>query len=226
MPIRRKKNSTYKRRRKTVYRARKRYAKKVRRTPFMLGRGHKCKLRYESIVHLTPSIDPGAHHIWRANDLFDPNYSGAGHQPRGFDQLMGMFDHFNVIGSKISVKFINNDSLVQGVLCSIVLRDSSTPIPNTTTLREYPGIASTVLGHSVSGRNMGTLSKGFSAKKFFGKSLAADEQQGSSTASPLEQAYFFIGCTSQASGTVNSVECYVTIDYTAIFTEPKMPATS
>lgn len=192
----------------------------------MLGRSQKANLRYESIVKVTPALDPGDNHVFSANDLYDPDVTGTGHQPRGFDQFMGMFDHFNVIGSKITVRFINSDSIVQGVCCTVRLRDDSTPTANITTIREDPGITQTILGHSASGRNMGVLKKGFSAKRFFGKSLAADNQQGSATSGPLEQAYYHINTSASASGNIDAVECYVTIDYTVIFSEPKMPATS
>lgn len=224
MPYRRRRRF---RKRRPFRKYRKRYAKKTRKTTFMLGRSHKTRLRYESIINLTPSIDPGHNHIFSANDLFDPDVTGTGHQPRGFDQLMGMFDHFTVIGSKITVKFMNSDSIVQGVYCSVRLRDSVTVTGNLTTIREDPGVRSTILGASSSGRNMGTLTKGFSAKKFFGKPpMGIDQAQGSATASPLEGAYYHINTASQASGSTNAIEAYVTIDYTAIFTEPKMPATS
>lgn len=140
---------------------------------------------------------------------------------------MGMFDHFNVVGSKITVRFINTDNIVQGVCCTVRLRDDTTPAPNFTTIREDPGVRQIILGHATSSRNMGTLTKGFSARKFFGKSpMGADNQQGSATASPAEGAYYHINATAQSSGTASAIECYVTIDYTVVFTEPKMPATS
>lgn len=140
---------------------------------------------------------------------------------------MGMFDHFNVVGSKITVKFLNNDSTVQGVLCTLRLRDDSTPSGNLTTVREDPGIRSTLLGHAASGRNMGILSKGFSARKFFGKSpMGSDNQQGTAFQDPTEGAYYHINVSAQSLGVASSVECYITIDYSAVFTEPKMPGTS
>ena len=224
MPYRRRRR--YSRKKRPFRRIRKRYARK-KKTSFMLGRSHKTRLRYESIVNLTPALDPGDNHVFSANDLYDPDVTGTGHQPRGFDQLMGFYDHFTVIGSRITVKLLNSDSIIQGEFCSVRLRDDSTHAPNVTTIREDPGIRSTVLGHASSGRNMGVLSKGFSAKSFFHKPpMGVDELQGSATSSPLEGAYFHINTNSQSTGSTDAVEAYVTIDYTAVFTEPKMPATS
>ena len=41
-----------------------------------------------------------------ANGAFDPNLTGVGHQPRGFDQFMAGYETFTVTGSKISVNFV------------------------------------------------------------------------------------------------------------------------
>lgn len=220
------------RRRYAKRRATRRYRRRGRkvavpRNRFMLGRTYKTNLRYESIQNITAGVDPGTNYLFSANDLYDPDVTSGGHQPRGFDQLMTFYDHFNVIGSRITIRFLNADSVIQGVLCTIRLRDDSTPATSITTVREDPGVRQTILGHAQSGRNMGVLRKGFSAKKFFGKPpMSADNQQGTAFGSPSEQAYYHINVSAQSTGTAGAIEAYVTIDYTAIFTEPKMPAAS
>jgi len=46
-------------------------------------------------------------YFFSANGLFDPNTTGTGHQPMGFDQMMLMYEQYTVFASKITVEFIN-----------------------------------------------------------------------------------------------------------------------
>lgn len=73
----------------------------------------------------------------RANDLYDPEVIIGGHQPRGFDELMAVYDTFTVTGSTCSGSFVyegymgpsevENGSLVQTVGASMAMQ------PNTRT---------------------------------------------------------------------------------------------
>lgn len=42
-------------------------------------------------------------YIYRANSLYDPNYTAAGHQPRGFDQMALFYQQYEVIAARIRV---------------------------------------------------------------------------------------------------------------------------
>ncbi len=55
------------------------------------------KLRYCDRLE----IDPGAssalgEHFFSCVGLFDPDITGTGHQPMGFDQYMALYDHYQV----------------------------------------------------------------------------------------------------------------------------------
>jgi len=40
-------------------------------------------------------------------NLYDPDYTGAGHQPHGFDQLAALYKQYVVMGAKMTVNFRN-----------------------------------------------------------------------------------------------------------------------
>ena len=61
------------------------------------------------------------------NSLFDPNESGVGHQPMGFDQLMSIYEKYTVVAAKITVAYLP-DTTVPSVV-GLRLKDG-----NTTTL--------------------------------------------------------------------------------------------
>lgn len=50
---------------------------------------------------------------WRVNSLFDPDNTGTGHQPRGFDQLCssaGPYTRYRVTAIRIALEFIGDNS--------------------------------------------------------------------------------------------------------------------
>jgi len=143
----------------------KRYANK-KRLWSPIGKSHVCKFTYVDQVTLNAPVGLASYYTYRANDLFDPDATGIGHQPYGFDQMISFFNHFTVIGSKITVQTTNN--LAVPKLFFVRLRSNQSGETNMVIMCEQPGIKYVLLGDYSSSNNIATLSMGFSAKNFFG----------------------------------------------------------
>lgn len=207
---------------------RRRYVRRARRVPrpLLLGNSHLARLTYESTYVGTPALDPGFTHVWRANSAFDPDFSAAGHQPRGFDQFMTFFDHYCVVGSKIVVQLINTATTTQGVEALLTLEDDSTP-KAMIDQRERPGVVRKIMGPSDGGRNGCTLVKTFSKKRFFRNWGNPDALRGDSASNPAENAWYHLHLTRQGAVVpTNPVEIYVKMYLSVLFTERKLPPVS
>ncbi len=187
------------------------------------------KLRYNDIFSLDAGVGTTATHKFRANDLFDPDFTGTGHQPTGFDQYMLMYDHFKIIGSKINVKFMGPQASNQSrdaIIGAIYLDDDSTALTDIRVAIEN-GLTSWGIQGSGGGTNPLSLFKTFSNKKFFASKKTSAEVTGSSSASPAEIAFYTV-CVAALDGStdIQAYNCMVTIDYVVEFTERKTLALS
>lgn len=63
----------------------------------------RATLKYFDWFTLNPAAGVAGVYQFSANGLYDPNISGSGHQPTGFDQLMAIYGEYVVIGSTIRV---------------------------------------------------------------------------------------------------------------------------
>lgn len=183
------------------------------------------KLRYVELHTLNASAAAPDYWVFRANSVYDPDFTGTGHQPMGFDQWAIFYDHYTVIGSRCSVEFQSKDTTATGFsYVGITLSDRSSAVAsplseamerNNTKFKLLTGIGA---GAKV------TCSKNFSAKSFFGLKDISDNRGilGASVgANPPEDAYFLI--TQYATGGVDptSIVAKVQIDYIVKFTERK-----
>ncbi len=59
---------------------------------------------------------------YRGNDLYDPDVSGVGGQPEGFDQLMALYERFRVLGSAIKAEFVSvgTSAGTQSFECAVI----------------------------------------------------------------------------------------------------------
>lgn len=65
------------------------------------------KLKYYSgPLGTTTTTSPGAH-VFRLNSIQDPDFTGAGHQPMGHDQLVNLYSRYRVLGVKVRATFGN-----------------------------------------------------------------------------------------------------------------------
>lgn len=203
-------------------------------------------LRYTERLDLAPSGTDTVAWSFRANDMFDPLANTGGHQPRGFDNLMALYENFTVTSSKISVNWMyegyngptslgTTGHLIQGgdeitdapalapVICGIMRSadtyGSALPVQKQ---MEKDRTNWTVLTPTSGARVTSSRSQ---LSEFFGKQdlVAADGYSGTSAVSPQNQAYYHIfaarGSDDYPAGTCK-VTAFVTIEYRATFTKP------
>lgn len=186
-----------------------------------------AKLRYNETRDWGTGAGPGTitWGVYAANGLYDPYISGVGHQPVGFDEYMLRYDHYMVIASKIKVEFIPNTGNTQHHVGFLGLRNnnSTTVITQDITV-EQADMKSVVLTIPVGSKTYGVLTKGFSAKRFFKRSALNSDNtlRGNNTTNPGALAYYHVGVAPLDQGETGQIyNVRVTIDYIALFTEPK-----
>ena len=197
------------------------------------------KLRYvQELEIVTPTSGLSNSVPFVANGAYDPYYPIGGHQPKGFDQWMAVYSHFNVLGSKIHVKMVGtgNDNFAWGVARTAApneLKDKTLPY-----ILEWRGNKSpnsyTVVGSENGGyannptRMNTTRTARYSQKKQFGKnSTSTAELIGSDSSNPAELSIFEVWqCPIQQQLASKTADYVVIIDYIVLFTEPKVLAQS
>lgn len=154
-----------------------------------------------------------------ANGLFDPNQSGLGHQPRYFDQLMAIYNHYVVIESEITVTLVapatNQNSV--GIAALFIDDDATAGISPLDIIGERPGAIVYTRNNSID--SFPTMSlKWKAANVFSGNPQSKSELTGSASANPSEQSVFFV-YFNDTSGTSTTVRAQVTIKYKCVFFE-------
>lgn len=182
----------------------------------------KVTLRYTQKAKFSAAAGGAGHWRFSANGCYDPDISGTGHQPRGFDQYMAMYDHFQVIGSKCRVSFVSAEN--PGTV-GITLRDTPTVTGSYLDSLEAPADNNTFT-MIASQQEPHHLTLNYSQKKFFGTGELDNNYRGTVGANPSEQAYFHIFATDIDDLVGITVNTLVVIDYIVIFSEPKPPPQS
>ncbi len=183
----------------------------------------KTTLKYNDVQTLNPGGAVPSLIVIRANDLFDPRDALGGHQPRGFDQIMTMYDHFTVIGSKITCLFMSTTLAAETPLCGICLLDSSPPAARNTYLESSTNTSK----YLVQGSGATQVTLKFSTKHFLGRShpLSDPDLKGNIAGEPAELAFFHIWADGLGADT-SVINIAYSIDYIVVFTEPVVPGQS
>lgn len=111
-------------------------SKKAKRFPRVTAVGNKApqgrarytkaKLTYAESVQINAGIGTAGVRVLAVNGLFDPDITGVGHQPAGFDQYMGLYNQYIVTKAWIKVCFLNTDTANEMVVGITPLDLSST----------------------------------------------------------------------------------------------------
>ncbi len=214
-----------KRRRRRRPRSRKFRRRSRRMIKPLLGNKVSLKHRYWNQSSVDPGAGLAAVNVWSANGIFDPDITGGSEQVRGFDQISVLYDHYTVIGSKMTCRFYCESP----VLIGIALRDSSVTSTSALEYMEDRNVHSALIG-STNGGGIRTITMKCPVAKFLGRPhlLSEDDCRGSLASNPQEQVYFHVFARSARGDSTDPAVVYlnVMIDYLTIWTEPKQPTAS
>lgn len=192
------------------------------------------KMRYvtEAVVQCSGL---SSSHTFSANGLYDPDITGSGHQPKAFDQWMAIYNHYNVVGSKINVKLASThgaDNFIWGVTRTPVASQMNNKLLTYCLENRYNrGYRTIGSQYNNSGQRALTnvpQTARYSQKSQFGRnSTVKGDLTGNNAANPTEQQCFelWIAPVNNVAAT-QTASFIVTIDYIALLTEPRILAQS
>jgi hypothetical protein len=189
------------------------------------------QLYYETALGLTaPTSGNAVTYFFSANGMFDPNITGTGHQPIGFDQMMLMYEQCTVINSSIQVTFNVGPGLT--INAGVALFPDATGLTNPSQLVENGLIryipltsgSTTFQNH----RPQSIVRLDCNVAKYFGRRgvrvlLNDDNLYTTAAANPVEQVYYGIVAwqISPDGSTTTALGFDVLISYDVIYWEPR-----
>lgn len=164
-----------------------------------------------------------AEYVYRANSPYDPYQTGAGAQPRTFDQWMSLWRNGIVLGAKLHVIFIANpgDSTFNAMRVGVTGKDSTT-VASETELGEGRDATSKIL----TAQSDKVIVNKYYSYKFFAKDPNDEANlEFSNTSNATTQYFWHVGGFALNGATET---CHFTgfIDYICLLKQPHDPAQS
>lgn len=161
--------------------------------------------------------------VFRANSLYDPDHTGTGNQPRGFDQWSALYARYMVTHCRIVVFISHNAAEPQQ--CTLIFTPTTSaissperavelPYSKTAMLAEYPSQASLRLSH------------GMAIRKLRGVPMLEYSYDGAPIGSnPSASCYIHVAANTMSGASRNTVIQY-TLYYKAIMFDRKLIGSS
>ncbi len=225
----------YRRRQKRSYRPKRRFNRRRRRT---FRRKRAPRMSYNKLGTISPdslfvklkyteSINKtgvGQTHILSMNSLFDPNTTGVGTQPLGFDQYAALYGHYQVMGCRLKVRAINNSTTVN----SLIAMYPSTSLTGSlfAEASEQKYAKQRYLNNSQGGNNMAILSTYSSPKKMIGRVTDSVNYTAVTSANPANQVYWVISTAPVDNVSNNDIFLIINMTFYAKFWKRNQLTTS
>lgn len=106
-----------------------------------------AKLQYTTSTRVNPGVVTYQDTVFRLNGPYDPEFTGAGHQPRGWDTLAGLYDKYRVARCRAVVHA--RQRAAHGIQVVLVPSNQSTSLINT----DFPAEIQRATPTSITGSN-------------------------------------------------------------------------
>lgn len=182
-----------------------------------------CVLRYHETFSINPALGgvPGLY-TFRSNSCFDPNLTGVGHQPRGFDQIMTMYQFLAVQEAQIEIWFQPSDGAP--VILSIHA-DGTVPTASRDNMMEGRVAVYKATG-GISSTGPGYVTLRVKPWELAGCKLSETDYRHPTTGNPVVSQNFNVFGMPLEQSDSGEIKCVARITYHCIVTEPIQPTSS
>lgn len=225
MPVKRMRLSRKKRyipKKKYTSFSRKRAITRYRQQP-SFNHGWPTTMRFVHKYHVVHVTSGGAtqNRVYRCNSVYDPDFTGPGTTALNFSQMSALYDHWTVIGSKITVKSIPTSTVAEDPY-RVTLWTSDTGVISVAgdSIPMQPYAKSRIC----SGLNPTTsvLTSNWSLKRNLKGSVSNSLFRSTGSTNPTEQQYFVVSVYALDGGLSSvAVNHDVSIEYIVLWTERK-----
>lgn len=181
--------------------------------------------KYYDQIQMTSVSGETKNYVFKTNDLYDPNSTGGGHQPQGFDDMASLYDRYTVIGAKIQLLVLQSPTTTINGTFGVFIDNSATwngQSPYDTGEQSNHGRYGLIPNVQIAPFKI--MAK-WSAKKAFGGTIMSNSAlSGSSTGSPVTSQYFSMTYQPFDQASAGSVQVAVKITYIAIWSNLKEKA--
>lgn len=180
------------------------------------------QMRYGETIALTSTVGALGNYEWSANDLFDPNITGAGHQPYGFDQWTPLYQKFTVMKSEAHIEVASTGVAMIYGLTFARAAAASTITTAVSLLESYRGTGGLVTGSSApvqyakSNFDLLTTDPDFDPGSFF----------CTSAASPTFRYHYGVFAQSADLSSTSTLSGFIMITYDVLLEDPVTVAAS
>jgi len=193
------------------------------------------QLYYDHGLGLTAPVTGNAvSYFFTANGMFDPDITGTGHQPMGFDQMMLLYNQCTVVRSSITVTFYGNGLACR---CAVALYPSASALTSADQIMENGLVKSVAINmqgtNTAINNKLQSVTLDCDIKKYFARpndqSVVDDPSLATTVAAnPTEQVYYGISVwqLDPDGSTTSSIGFDVLLNFDAIYWEPKKIASS
>lgn len=115
---------------------RRKLAVNVNRALTPIAQRYITKLKYSEALSLNVTLGVPNVYRFNLNSLFDPNRTGAGHQPYGFDQLTPLYNRYRVISCAYMVSLVTASNYLQAA--ALPTNSPTTTFNSVDHMRESP----------------------------------------------------------------------------------------
>ncbi len=184
----------------------------------------RCKstFKYSTVVDVSAATTAGAQHVFKLNGMFDPDTTGTGHQPYGFDQMLNIYQRYVVVRARYKIVVGNtNDRLFVGAVAASTVTTAVTNLATFSLASESP--YSQVKALNYNGGPPITLTRQIATNLLLGvteqQMLADDLFQGTTSTDPTNLTVLTVFWYNPSLVTVSS-QAFVSIEYEAILFDP------
>lgn len=187
---------------------------------------HWCTIKYgDGPLNLLATSGIMGQYLFNPNDCNDPDASGGGHQPLGYDQLTAVYNNWQVSSCKYVFETQSSTSDTAPYEISTGAFDYTPATLLYSELLEQPNVKTKVVNNGQNGRMSGKISMA----KLFGMTRTQyrnDETYfGSVSAGPTNEAWLTFAANN-LSGTTTTVKFNIRLWFRVRFFNPKNLTTS